>query len=166
MAKPDAKTETSDQVYISLAPEQDPSLQAIVDEVRHLLQLPARSREVKVVYGPSASGRGELAILSRSILGVLSQLAVQAEVPAADVALGYTRASIGDIGIEQRPIVIIHSGVEEPKNPFTAVEYNQQWFWIENGDFDSKLAFTVVSILLALAKTTAAPGAIVTIPAG
>jgi hypothetical protein len=53
-----------------------------------------------------------------------------------------------------------------PADAFTSVRYQQTWFWIDNGDFDSKLAFTVVQILLALARTANAPGAILTIPAG
>jgi hypothetical protein len=46
------------------------------------------------------------------------------------------------------------------------VQYRRTWFWIAEDDFDSKLAFTVLQILLALARTETAPGAIVTIPAG
>jgi HlyD family secretion protein len=53
-----------------------------------------------------------------------------------------------------------------PADVFTATQYHRTWFWIAEDDFDSKLAFTVLQILLALARTENAPGAIVTIPAG
>jgi hypothetical protein len=52
-----------------------------------------------------------------------------------------------------------------PPDVFTSVQYRQTWFWIAEDDFDSKLAFTVLQILLALARTEIVPGAIVTIPA-
>jgi hypothetical protein len=46
------------------------------------------------------------------------------------------------------------------------VQYRRTWFWIAEDGFDSKLAFTVLQVLLALARTKIAPGAIVTFPAG
>jgi hypothetical protein len=45
------------------------------------------------------------------------------------------------------------------------VQYRRTWFWIAEDDVDSKLAFSVVQILLALARTENAPGAILSIPA-
>jgi hypothetical protein len=63
-------------------------------------------------------------------------------------------------------VVIVHSGAAAPADVFTAVQYHRTWFWIAEDDFDSKLAFTVLQILLALSRTQNAPGAIVTIPAG
>jgi hypothetical protein len=73
---------------------------------------------------------------------------------------------VGNIGLEHRPVVIIHSGAAAPADVFTSAQYRRTWFWIAEDDFDSKLAFTVLQILLALARTQNAPGAIVTIPAG
>jgi hypothetical protein len=71
---------------------------------------------------------------------------------------------VGNIGLEYRPVVIIRSGAAPPADVFTSVQYRQTWFWIAQDDFDSKLAFTVLEILLALARTENAPGAVVTIP--
>ena len=99
------------------------------------------------------------------MLGVLAQLSLQIDVPRDDVARHLTIPTVGNIGPEQRPVVIIHSGAAAPADVFTSVKYRQTWFWIAEDDFDSKLAFTVLQILLALARTQVAPGAIVTIPA-
>jgi hypothetical protein len=90
----------------------------------------------------------------------------QIDVPPDDVARHLTFPTVGNIGLEHRPVVIIHSGAVVPADVFTAVQYHRTWFWIAEDDFDSKLAFTVLQILLALARTENAPGAIVTIPAG
>src|ERR1700730_7460500 len=76
-----------------------------------------------------------------------------------------TLPTVANIGLEHRPVVIIRSGAAAPVDVFTSVQYRQTWFWIAEDDFDSKVAFTVVEILLALARTENAPGAIVTIPA-
>jgi hypothetical protein len=99
------------------------------------------------------------------MLGVLAQLSLQIDVPQDDVARHLTHPTVGNIGPELRPVVIIHSGETAPADVFTSVQYRRTWFWIAEDDFDSKLAFTVLQILLALARTEAAPGAIVTIPA-
>ena len=57
---------------------------------------------------------------------------------------------MGNIGLETRPVVIIHSGDAPPADAFTSVQYRRTWFWIAEDDFDSKLAFTVLQILLLL----------------
>jgi hypothetical protein len=153
------------RVYYSIAKTTDPDLLKVVDEMKRLLGMPPGVSEVEVVYGLSAEP-GQVAVLTRSMLGTLGQLALQIDVPPDDVARHLTFPTVGNIGLEHRPVVIIHSGVAAPADVFTSVQYHRTWFWIAEDDFDSKLAFTVLQILLALARTENAPGAIVTIPAG
>jgi hypothetical protein len=153
------------RVYYSIATTRDPDLRRVVDEVKRLLGMPPGVSEAEVVYGLSPEP-GQVAVLTRSMLGTLGQLALQIDVPPDDVARHLTSPTVGNIGLEHRPVVIIHSGAAAPADVFTAVQYRRTWFWIAEDDFDSKLAFTVLQILLALARTETAPGAIVTIPAG
>jgi hypothetical protein len=152
-------------VYLFVATTRDPDLLAVVDEAKRLLGMPPAASEAEVVYGLSPQP-GQVAVLSRSMLGVLAQLGLQIDVPPDDVAQHLTLPTVGNIGLEHRPVVIIHSGAAAPADVFTSVQYRRTWFWIAEDDFDSKLAFTVLQILLALARTEIAPGAIVTIPAG
>jgi hypothetical protein len=151
-------------VYLSFTPTRDPEVLATSGETKRLLALPPDATETEVVYGV-APRHGEVAVLSRSILGVLAQLSLQIDVPPQDVARHLTHPTVGNIGLEQRPVVVIHSDPAAPAEAFTSVQYHQTWFWIAEDDFDSKVAFTVLQVLLALARTEAAPGAIVTIPA-
>jgi hypothetical protein len=152
-------------VYLFVTTTRDPDLLAVVDEAKRLLGMSPAVSEAEVVYGLSPQP-GQVAILSRSMLGVLAQLGLQIDVPLDDVAQHLTLPTVGNIGLEHRPVVIIHSGAAAPADVFTSVQYRRTWFWIAEDDFDSKLAFTVLQILLALARTEIAPGAIVTIPAG
>ena len=152
-------------VYLSIATTRDPELRPVILEVKQLLSMSPGVSEAEIVYGRDPKP-GQVAVLTRSILGVLSQLAIQIDVPPVDIERHRTTPTVGNIGLEKRPVVIIHSGTAAPADAFTSVRYQQTWFWIDNGDFDSKLAFTVVQILLALARTANAPGAILTIPAG
>lgn len=153
------------RIFYSIGTTRDPDLLRVVAETKRLLGMPPGVSEAEIVYGLNAEP-GQVALLTRSMLGALGQLALQIDVPPDDVARRLTFPTVGNIGTEHRPVVIIHSGAAAPADVFTAVQYHQTWFWIAEDDFDSKLAFTVLQILLALARTQNAPGAIVTIPAG
>ena len=151
-------------VYFLVATTRDPDLLAVVDEAKRLLGMSPAVSEAEVVYGLDPQP-GQVAILSRPILGVLAQLSLQIDVPPDDIVRNLTLPTVGNVGPEHRPVVIIHSGAAAPEDVFTSAQYRQSWFWIAEDDFDSKLAFTVLQILLALARTEIPPGAIVTIPA-
>jgi hypothetical protein len=153
------------RIFYSIGTTRDPDLLRVVAETKRLLGMPPGVSEAEIVCGLNAEP-GQVALLTRSMLGALGQLALQIDVPPDDVARRLTFPTVGNIGTEHRPVVIIHSGAAAPADVFTAVQYHQTWFWIAEDDFDSKLAFTVLQILLALARTQNAPGAIVTIPAG
>jgi hypothetical protein len=152
-------------VYFFVTTTKDPGLLATENEAKRLLGLAPDKTEAEVVYGHSPKP-GQVAVLSRSMLGVLAQLGIQIDVPPGDVARHLTFPTVGNIGLERRPVVVVHSGAVAPADVFTSVQYRGTWFWIAADDFDSKLAFTIVQILLALSRTENAPGAILTIPAG
>jgi hypothetical protein len=151
-------------VYFSIAATRDPALQATVDEAKRLLSIPAESSQAEIVYGRSP-GPGQIAIVTRSVLGALTQVAVQIEVPPEDVTRHRTLPTVGNIGLEHRPVVIVHSGPTAPADVFASVRYQENWFWIAQNDFDSKEAFSVLQILLALAAAPPTQPAVVTIPA-
>ena len=164
---PDGKPANGpERVYFDLASTSDPALVPVAEEAHRLLGLPPNSAEGEIVYGRSSRKQGQIALLTRSMLGVLAQLAFQAQVPVEDVARHRTVPTIGEVGMETRPVVIIRYADQRPSEPFTAIEYQNHWFWIDANDFDSKVAFTMVNILLALAQTSSSPGTVITIPAG
>jgi hypothetical protein len=136
----------------------------VIDEAKRLLGVSPAVNQAEVVFGLNPQ-RGQVAILSRPLLGVLAQLSLQIDVPPDDIARHLTLPTVANVGSEHRPVVIIHSGPAAPADVFTSAQYRRSWFWIAEDDFDSKLAFTVLQVLLALARTEIPPGAIVTIPA-
>lgn len=88
-------------------------------------------------------------------------------VPREDVASGATKASIGLVGAETRPIVIIHAARKVIAAPYAAVAYHATKFWGDDTDFDSKYALTVLQDLMALAEVIHTTHAlVVTVPAG
>jgi hypothetical protein len=46
--------------------------------------------------------------------------------------------------------VRIYSGKAKPVNAFAAVRYRDHWYWVENGDFKTKRALTVVMFFFTL----------------
>ncbi len=124
-----------------------------------------RARQAEVVYGSGPPPPGQIATLTRPILGVLGQVASAVQVSPADIQRGYTVPTVDDTKILSRPTVIIHSGDKPPHDSFSAAQYRDRWYWIDNADFDSKLAFSVMQTLLTLAETTTQSNTVVTIPA-
>ena len=54
---------------------------------------------------------------------------------------------------DERALVRIHSGPEEPQDAFVAVPYEGEWFWIANNDWRSKRSFSSILFLFTLADT-------------
>jgi hypothetical protein len=66
----------------------------------------------------------------------------------------------------QRSRVRIHSGKNKPAAAFAAVRYRDHWFWVDDGDWQTKRALTAVMFFFTLADTgTPASLPLVTIPA-
>jgi hypothetical protein len=162
----EGKPAPPEHVFVTMTPTKEPALAAVEAEARRLLRIAPLALEAEVIYGRSARDGGQIALLTRSTLGILAALAFQIEVPMHDVRLGRTMPTLGLTAVERRPVVLIHSGQAPPDDPFTAIQFDKQWFWLDKDDFDSKIAFTMVNILLGLTRTSTAPGTVITIPAG
>jgi hypothetical protein len=160
------KGKPEEQAYLEIGETTNPDLAAAAAEARQLLGMKPDASGAAVIYGAGSPGGGQISILTRPMLSILNQLAIQVDVPAADIADGQTTISVGNIGIEHRPVVVVHSGNKAPPDAFVGIQYHRTWFWISDNDFDSKVAFSVVQMLFALVQTTNASGAVITIPAG
>ncbi|MGO1077064.1 hypothetical protein [Inquilinus sp. CA228] len=150
-------------VYLLISNGSDPALAA---EMRSLLGM--GTDEAEIVYGRTASRPNQVAMLTRSFIGVLAHVSGQIDVPDADVEAHRTLASIGHAGGEQRPSIVVRTGQTKPADAFAAIPYRDRWFWIADTDFESKVAFSIVQLLMAIAQgevdKAAAP--VLTISAG
>jgi hypothetical protein len=144
-----------------------PEYAADVERVRALLNLAPDPNGYEIVSGGSAVGTRQISIRTRSILAILTDLGAEIIVPGQDVASGATKAPIGLVGGETRPVVIIHAAKKVTGTAYAAVSYHAATFWIDDTDFDSKYALTVLQDLMALAEVTdTAHAPVVTVPAG
>jgi hypothetical protein len=136
--------------------------------IRDLLGLDPVAREFTVVYGSRGEPDGDIAILTRSILQVMIDLASQIEVPAADVAEGHVHRP--QRSTEQQrmfpPLIAVSNGTAPSADAYAAVQYRGLWFWIDDRDQQSKHTLSFLMMLFSLTETAATQAApLVTIPA-
>jgi len=136
-------------------------------EVRRLLKLAPDQERFVLTYSPVRGADTELAVNSRSMLQILMAFASYVEVPAAHLE---DRSAVPPLAVaageRSHDVVQIHSGTEEPANAYAAVRYRDHWFWIDDGDWQTKRALTAVMFFFTLAETGAGENLpLVTIPA-
>lgn len=148
----------------------NPALDAERDEVRKLLGLNPQAEEFNVVYGSVAANDHEIAMLTRSMLDILSDLSSYIEVPAANLDQKRTFPSPAPEivnGAPVPPLMRILSSSQKPDDAFAAVPYRQEWYWIDDKDFASKRLFSFIMFLFTLTDTGERQGApIITVPVG
>jgi hypothetical protein len=127
--------------------------QDIVRRVRELLALEPRVDEIEVVYGLSPRSGREVAIITRSMLEIIIELGTGIELPAAHVGSGRVMPRGQAGAAEVPPLVRIRAGEGVPADPYAAVPYKGEWYWIDDSDVASKRAFTFLLILFSLAET-------------
>ncbi|SAL87546.1 hypothetical protein AWB74_08162 [Caballeronia arvi] len=155
-------------VFITLGATRSGASKQVADDlalVRRLLHLSPKMKTYEFVYGQSAD-QSRIPMVTRSVLGILTDLGAQISVPDDQIGNGATKPTIGLIGGETRPTIIVKTGEKAPRDAYVSVLYDKSNYWIDRGDFDSKYAFTVVQNLMALAEVTdTAKSPVVTIPA-
>lgn len=134
--------------------------------VKLLLGLDPR-RDQFTLTGEPRHTPEEIAVQSRSMQEILSELAAGVHVPQEDVTQGRaTRVPNIGAGPDTAPLIHIYSGPEPPNDAYTAVRYRDRWFWIDDNDLASKRDFMFLLIFYALSETRAIPQApVVTINA-
>jgi len=147
-----------------------PELANDVKTLRGALGIREDAREIRVVYASVPRNDQELALVTRSMLEMLVDIASTIEVPEADVSSGAVtppRHFDNDDAEGYQPLIRVHSAVAMPERPFVSVEYHGHWFWIDERDYASKGIFSFVMMIFSLMDTAAPRGQpIVTVPAG
>jgi hypothetical protein len=131
----------------------DPELARELVEVRKILRLDPDQRDFRVAFGATATNPNEIAILSRSVIRILSELSAFVDVPTEHLVNGFAAPISAERLGPTNPPLQVHSGCQCAPDPFAAVCYEGHWFWIEKSDFHSKRTLGYVLVLLALADT-------------
>jgi hypothetical protein len=124
----------------------------LANELKALLGLDPERNEFYVTDRKVGRADDEILIQTRSMLAVLSFLSLGVEVPEADVDANrvmVTPAHLMKV-IEKRGPMRIRVQKERPEDPFSAVQYRNQWFFIDATDHLSKRAFATIQLLFEL----------------
>ena len=164
------ETETADfqtehSVFLMLG-KPSAELQADGRRLREILQLDAESDEVEISYGVLPSQTGEIAILSRSVLDIMLEMAYSANVPTEDIATGRAGESLYDSpeGPDVGKLIQIHSGENPPDGTRLSVNYRNNTFWIDDTDLRSKKVLVFLLMLFSLSEgESAGTGPVLTI---
>lgn len=165
-----AKHGTDETGVLIFSSQRDPQAERDLQFVRETLGVRlGKGDELTLTFGALPHNDKEIALLSRSMLAILLEIANGIEVPTEHVAKGLTpmAARIADApDPHDRPLVRILSGSSPPSDAFVSVRYRDAQYWIDNSDFASKRIFTFLMMFFSLAETGTAPQApVLTIPA-
>jgi len=124
-------------------------------EVRRLLKLAADQQRFSLTYSPMSGADNELAVNSRSMLQIMQAFASHLDVPEAHLRDRSAWPSVENAPTAEsrQQNVRIHSGKEKPSGAFAAVRYRDYWFWVDNGDLQTKRALSVVMFFFTLADS-------------
>lgn len=139
-------------------------------DIRQLLKLNPSAAELSIVYGSIGSNDHEVAILTRSVLDVLIELASFMDVPAQDVVENRVNQTIPPdqyLAKPLPPLIRIHWTSEKPNDAFICVSYHHRWFWIDDKDISSKRMLTFLMLIFTLVESSEkAQPPILSIPTG
>jgi len=120
-------------------------------EIRRLLKLAPDQQKFVLSYSPVRGTDNELAVNSRSMLQIMGAFASYLDVPAEHLSEHSAMPAFENGASDSRPGgVRIHSGKDKPSSAFAAVRYRDYWFWIEDGDWQTKRALTAVMFFFTL----------------
>ena len=137
-------------------------------EIRRLLKLPAEPQKFVLTYSPMRGADNELAVNSRSMMQIMQAIASHVDVPEAHLkdSSAWPSPESAPAAEGRRQTVQIHSGKDKPATAFAAVRYRDHWFWVDNGDRQTKRALSTVILIFTLTETGASDKLpLITIPA-
>jgi hypothetical protein len=133
-------------------------------EVRKLLGLNQEETSFKLAFGAVQASDKELALLTRSILEIITEASVGVEIPDSDLKEGRATQLGGAPGAAAEALVFrvhVRSSTSKPgpNDAFAAAQYHGHWFWVDDRDLQSKrgLGFLMVLATLAEAGTSISP---------
>ena len=136
----------------------DSSEEARRDRARiaEILGLELGLEEYRLVFGRQASARNEIAMLTRSIIEMLVDLAAWIDVPPEHVASGRVHPRPDTDALEEfgfEPLIRVHSSTARPESSFVTVRYDGLWYWIDKDDFRSKRTLSFMQLMFSLAES-------------
>jgi hypothetical protein len=155
-----------EETFVVIPPSSDERLEADRLFVTKTLGLNPALKEYRLTFGAVSTSKDEIALVTRTVFEILVALSFDVQVPPEHEHDGRVGPAL-PAGVQRLTSLRVSSGKARPGDVFTAVRYENYWFWIDNRDFSSKRTLSLMMILLALAEKgepVAAPA--LTLPTG
>ena len=119
------------------------------ERFKELLEIKPDKHVFDIEYGVVAEKKKEIVMQTHSIMEMLSNISWYIEVPEEHITEGRTLSTFRPADPD-----LIHIRVAEakPADAFQAIEYRGYWYYIDDRDVDSKNTFTLMQVLMSLAK--------------
>jgi len=147
------KTKGSTGVVFFRRDDVTPDIAEKGTEIRRLLKLSAHPQKFTLIYSPMRGAESELAVNSRSMMQIMQALASHVDVPEPHLedSSAWPSPENGSTSESRQQTVRIYSGKTKPATAFAAVRYRDWWFWVDNGDRQTKRALSTVILIFTLA---------------
>jgi hypothetical protein len=155
--------------HLNFARKRSPRISALIDELKQILDLNPKHSTFRVTDRMTGRDVNEITIQSRSLLSIMSFLSRGTEIPDRDLNGGRVVVIPPDVmkTIQERVPLNIRSSGARPSDPYVAVKYRNNWFYIDHSDIRSKRTFATVLVLFNLAAHTgSAQAPMLTLPTG
>ncbi len=160
------KHDGEEQTYVAFRPHVSGKADRAIHDLKKELDIPANVDVLRVVVGLVPRKPDQLAMLTRPMQRLLSELAAGVDVPATDLKAGRATPTPPHGPGTAPELAHIRSGPERPTDAFAAVHYRGHWFWVDDRDLDSKRMFMFLMMFSSLSESGKVPQApILTIPA-
>jgi hypothetical protein len=136
-----------------------------VEELRGILGIDDTITRIRITPRGHANARDELAIQTRSLLGIMQVLARFVEAPEAH-ARRQMILTWPDLGMTRDCLRVRHSSIPK-SSAFVQIRHKGNWFYIDDADVNSKRTFALLTYLYSLqANDVVGRGPLLTVPAG
>ena len=163
------KRDSAERTYIGFNRNVGEGADKDIRFLKNTLGLDPAKDELLLVFGSLQRNPDQIALLTRSLQEILTELGAGVEVPERDLAEGRATPmphQDATAGSHDNLLLRVRSGGEPPADAHAAVRYRDRWFWIDDRDLDSKRLMMFLMIFSSLAETGIAPQVpLITIPA-
>ncbi len=152
-------------LYLVIAKDVPPAAEPSIQELRTLLELDPSIHSFLITGRTAGRRPDEITMEARSLLAMMNFLARGIDLPATKQMANTDTTGIPvPLRVRTRPAAY-HS--TSPTNAFVAIKYRGHWYYIEDNESDSKLAFGLLRYLFQLkAAPTEKQAPLITVPVG
>ena len=119
-------------------------------ELQSLLGLDKDRDEYVIGFGSTVINKNTIMLQTYSLAQMLASIAGRMEVPDEDVA---AHKAVPGRQIENKGLfdqIMVHSAAAKPRDAFVAVEYRNNWFWVDDRDLLTKRVFSFIMLAVTL----------------